>query len=232
MKRLAVLMSSLLIGACVSDELPGKGEPPTITPPGVTNPDPVGVDVNPGGDGQLLPPQALPEDPYRQRRRMDLDQLDAAIRRVTGGIGWEERRGNTTVNLFAELASTLGKPDYIQITDENLEPSAMFQKFLDDAARDVCDELMREEANRAQEDRTFFIHADAQASYRENPELVEANLVELLLRFHGRKLEAGAPELEPWKWLFESAEHVTSDQPAVWRTLCVGLFKHPDFYTY
>ena len=39
---------------------------------------------------------------------MDIDQLDTAIRQVTGGIGWTERRGNTTVNLFEELAGTLG----------------------------------------------------------------------------------------------------------------------------
>jgi hypothetical protein len=231
MKRLVPVLA-LLLGGCLADEVPGGPNPPVQPPVPPTNPDPVDVTVNPGGDGQLLPPQALPEDPFRQRRRMDLDQLDSSIRRVTGGIGWTERRGNTEVNLFAELGSTLGKPDYIQITDENLEPSAMFQKFLDDAARAVCDRLMIEESRRTAEQRTFFIHAEPNTSFAEHPDAVEANLIELLLRFHGRELAPGAAELGPWKWLFESAEHVTDDQPMVWRTLCVGLFEHPDFYTY
>lgn len=213
----------LFVAGCTADKLPS-------TSPAAPNP--VDVSVTPEGTGAILPPAAQPEDPFRQRRRMDLDQLDAAIRKVTGGIGWTEQRGNTEVNLFEELASTLGKPDYQQITDENLDPSAMFQKFLDDAARAVCDELFEEEARRNEAQRTFFVHAQPTTSYRDHPEAVEQNLRALLLRFHGKKLAAGAPELEPWKWLFESAEHVTDDQPTVWRTACIGLFEHPDFYTY
>ncbi|MEQ8280428.1 MAG: hypothetical protein RMA76_13930 [Deltaproteobacteria bacterium] len=231
MKRMTWMgaLALAFVYGCPADSVQTVNPPPI---PPTTTPDPVDVVVTTEGEGELLPPEARPEDPFRRRRRMDLDQLDAAIRQVTGGIGWTEQRGNTEVNLFEELASTLGKPDYIQTTDENLDPSAMFQKFLDDASRAVCDDLMVEEGRRAEADRVFFQHATPSTTYADHPAAVEANLIALLLRFHGRKLEAGAPELEPWKWLFQSADHVTESQPAVWRTLCVGLFTHPDFYTY
>lgn len=231
MKRL-----SLLCGACAliwagcfaepSATRPGpQPQPPAALPP-------VPVSVDPGTPVDLEPPPPVPEAPSRERRRMDLDQLDSTIRSVTGGIGWTETRGSREINLFEDLAQTLGKPDYLQITDEDLEPSAMFQKFMDDASRSVCLALMEAEASRPSAERVFFVHAAPTDRLTDAPDKVVANLQYLLLRFHGRKLTPDAAELEPWRWLMQSAEHVTDQQAEVWRTLCVGLMTHPDFYTY
>ena len=74
----------------------------------------------------------------RPRRRMNIDQLRTAFEQVSGGISWTERSGRNEVNLFETLSSTLGKPDFAQTTDEELEPTILFQKFLGDAARSVC----------------------------------------------------------------------------------------------
>ena len=225
-------LTALLIGACNTESPRIQPTPSAPSPKVEREPDPVPVSVTPSGPSELVPEGLGENDPTRRRRRMDLDQLDAAIRAVTGGIGWTERQGSRDVNLFEQLASTLGKPDYIQITEENLEPSAMFQKFLDDAARSVCDRLIQEEAQRPPEDRVFFVHADPSTTIAVSPDRVDRNLQALLLRFHGRHLAVDAPELEPWRWLVRSAEHVTSEPVEVWRTVCVGLFTHPDFYTY
>lgn len=225
----SILSLGLAAAGCMANEVGGPiDRQPTPTP---TVP-PVDVEVGPGTNVDLEPAPTPPEDPYRQRRRMDLDQLDATIRTVTGGIGWTETRGGREVSLLDELAQTLGKPDYLQITDEDLEPSAMFQKFLDDAARSVCLALMEAEATRPSAERVFFVHAEVTDTLAEDRSAVLENLQYLLLRFHGRKLAADAPELEPWSWLVQSAEHVTNDQAEVWRTVCVGLMTHPDFYTY
>jgi hypothetical protein len=227
--RLLTAFASMLTLAC-SDAPPSVTPPPVVEPPVAPKPVPVAIDD--GRPVDLLPPGVAPEDPYRERRRMDLDQLSLTIRTVTGGIGWTETRNGTEVDLFEELALTLGKPDYLTVTTEILDPSAMFQKFLDDAARAVCTELMTVEGNRAPADRVFFVEADATDSYEVAPDRVVANLRRLLLRFHGRQLAHDAPELERWIWLMRSAEHVTKDQGEVWRTVCVGLMTHPDFYTY
>ena len=85
------------------------------------------------GEVSLLPP-----DPVRLRQRMNLDQLAAAIAHTTGGLAWTEGTGANTKDLFTVLAPTLGKPDFNQITQEDLSPSSLFQKFMDDMARDVC----------------------------------------------------------------------------------------------
>ena len=226
-----VLLACLAVGsaACLGEPIQG-----TLTTEGSTPPAPERVDVSatPTGDGTLVPPPVTPEAPTRIRRRMDIDQLDTSIRQVTGGIGWVERRGNAEVNLFQELAGTLGKPDYIQQVDEDLDPSAMFQKFLDDAARSVCDRLIDSDPQRPQNERVFFTEASPATTLAREPAAVRANLQYLLLRFHGRKLTADAPELKPWLWLVESAEHVGASAPEMWRTVCVGLMTHPDFYTY
>ncbi len=231
MKRLATLFSAAVLAAGVSgcNNAPGTPGSSTVraTP---ADPAPVSVGVTLGGQVDLHPEPPQPEAPHRQRRRMDLDQLDAAIRTVTGGLGWTETRAGREVNLFQDLSSTLGKPDFLTITEEDLSPSAMFQKFLDDASRTVCTQLIEEDPNR--ETKTFFVEAGPEDRYSEQPERVVQNLQQLLLRFHGRKVAADAPELQPWTWLMRSAEHVTPDQAEVWRTVCVGMMTHPDFYTY
>lgn len=229
------LVTALLLAGCGAElrspagsDSDREGPAGPVLPPDPSRPDPVGLEVTQGPSGDIKPPQPEPEPSFRNRRRMDLDQLDAAIRTVTGGIGWEENGRN----LFEDLAQTLGKPDYIQITDEDLSPSAMFQKFLDDAARSVCTRLMAEDAERPSDERTFFVDAQPGSTLSEQPDSVKRNLSQLLLRFHGRKVAVDGAEMEPWVWLMQSAEHVASDPGEVWRTLCVGLIIHPDFYTY
>ena len=73
---------------------------------------------------------------------------------------------------------------------------------------------------------------DPGATFESDPTAVRANLVYLVERFHSHRYQPSALELSPWTWLFESAEHVTSDPVSAWRTVCVGLITHPDFNSY
>lgn len=200
---------------------PEKKDPPAMPPP----PPPTSeAGVEPGTPGTLSPPQG------RARRRMNIDQLDAAIRRATSGLGWDVNGQNQ----FTRLAPSLGKPDYLQRTREVLEPSLIFQKFLDDAARSVCARLVAEERNRAADDRVLFVKVPAGRADPSGvtPEAVDENLRAVLLRFHGRKLEPGAPELSGWRFLYQSAVTVSGNAETAWQTVCVGVMTHPDFYTY
>lgn len=181
------------------------------------------------GKGQLAPTTLVDT---RLRRRLDIDQLDAALKRVTGGIGWTERRGNRDVNLFNDLAESLGKPDYIDSTQEDLEVSLIFQKFLGDAARSSCTKLIDREKNTRPETKHLLIHVSLEDTPETAQEKINQNLSALLLNFHGRYHEPDSPKLERWRWLFKSSHHVAKDTAAAWRTVCVGLITHPDFYTY
>lgn len=210
---------------------PGQGDP------GVGPQDPVGEDVTPappagrprvdvtvggGAPVDVVPEDTIAEAPTRQRRRMDLDQLSASMRLVTDGIGWTARRGAEDVDQFVELASTLGKPDFVQITTEDLEPSALFQKFLDDAARSACDKVVARDVTRVAVPR-LLARPD---------ETEDETLQRLILRFHGRRLAADAPDLEHWRWLIRSTTHVIGSVEEAWRGVCVALLTHPDFYSY
>ncbi len=176
----------------------------------------------------LTPPAPVVEPLHRTRRRMDIDQLEATIEKVSGGMTWTQ--GNT--NQFQALAQTLGKPDYVNLTGEDLEPSALFQKFLDDASRQVCDKMVAKEQGVSLDSKILMLHAGPQHTWADDPGKILNNLQHLLLRFHGRYVATDAPEMERWRWLYESAEFVSQDPTTAWRTVCVGLMVHPFFYTY
>ena len=190
-------------------------------------------------DGALLPPPPLVIEPpqeslTRPRRRMDVDQVDAAMERISGGICWTNGNGDceNEDRLFVTLASSLGKPDFLNSTQEDLSPSALFQKFLGDAARFVCHEMLQSELNSAAVEPILFQHVTPDDTLESNPEGINANLSALILRFHGRHIPADSPRLELWRWLFQTSSYVANDPALGWRNVCVGLFSHPDFFTY
>ena len=177
----------------------------------------------------------------RPRRRMNLDQLDRAIRQVSGGLFWSERRNNQDQNLFESLSATLGKPDFIQRTTEDLTPSALFMKFLDDASRQVCGKRIELDIAAASDPRIEPASGDVvlwgtlspELSSTEDPEAINQQVRSLVLRFHSRALPAGeSARLAYWRWLFETASLVDQSPVSGWRALCIGLINHPDFYSY
>ena len=226
MRISSVLLAALLAGAVgCAVEHPSE---PIVTTPAMADPAPAGLDHQ--GDGALSGEAPPPEVPWASRRRMDIDQLNASIRRVTGGIGWTDGSGD---DLFVELAGTLGKPDFVDSTMEDLTVSLLFQKFLGDAARDVCGELAEREVDAdAGADPVLLLHVGASDTADTNPAGVDQNLQALLLRFHGQSVPLDSERLNPWRWLFTSSVHVTGDPVVAWRAVCVGLITHPDFYSY
>jgi len=205
------------------------GLAPPRRPPPVEVPPPEEPEVDPFDPAPPGDENADDVLPTRPRRRMDIDQLDRTIRRVMGGIGWTELRNGVEVNLFVDLAATLGKPDYVTTTYESLDATPTFQKFLNDAARSVCDRRVAADAAAPVDQRVVLPNRDLAEV---DSAAVDATLRRLLLRTHGRRLEYDAPGLRPWRWLFDSSLHVTQDPLRAWETVCVGLLSHPDFYTY
>ncbi len=187
------------------------------------------VDVESLGEVDLLPE---PELMVRARQRMNLDQLAGAIVRVTGGLGWTELSGSNEIDLFEELSATLGKPDYIEITQEDLSPSALFHKFLDDAARSVCARLVEQETSAPSAPRSLMVHVGTDDTVATAPAAVDANLRYLVLRYHGHSLAEDAGVLTHWRWLFETVSHGSGEPADGWQAVCVALITHPDFYSY
>ena len=116
-------------------------------------------------------------------------------------------------------------------TAEDLQPSLLFLKFLDDAARSVCRRLVDAEQSAPAEGRVFFTALDP-SEESPAPEAVRANLAELLLRYHGRELEPEDRAIDPWVELLESARVEDAPPARAWEAVCVALIDHPDFFTY
>jgi len=243
---IALALGLLVAWGCAETAPPGEPiqdpivEPTTPTP---TTPapeaqpvdlpnDPVHASLGENAKVDLVPEGAIPEPYVRPRRRMDLDQLDATIRRVSGGIGWTEGKNDT--NLFVQLSETLDKPDYIEFTSEDLSASTLFQKFLGDAARSVCTKIIDRELNDSEAERILMKHVEPTDTLESAPEAVAKNLRDLQLLFHGRIVPEGTPDpaLNTWQWLFESATLLTNDPAQGWRTVCVGMMTHPFFYSH
>lgn len=220
----------LLVAGCTSgtDPVSPVPPPPAPAPP---DPDPVGVGMNPHGEGLLLPVPPGPDEGLRGRRRMDIDQIDVSIQRVTGGIAWTES-GPGSANLFEKLGSTLGKPDYLNSTQEDLTVSLLFEKFLGDAARSVCAELVERELTVAASERVLMVEVDPETTPAGDAAAIEANLRYLLLRYHGEDLPSEDSRLTQWTWLFESSVHVSGNPVTGWQAVCIGLITHPDFFSY
>jgi hypothetical protein len=231
---------ALAVVGCAHEDVsaPKQAAAPLTKPDSVPQPervvgstDPVTGEVGAGVEVDRLPPPELPARPWK---RMNIDQLDQALQRVSGGIAWaiQPAAGGKAVNQFKVLARTLGKPDYAEMTEEDLTPSSLFQKFLLDVGTHVCTELVKVDWARPESKRTFFVHAGPKATVAANAKDVDANLRHLLLRFHGVTLAPDAPELQKWRFLLQSAAKTGGAPETGWLAVCVGLVNHPQFYLY
>ncbi|MSQ83095.1 MAG: hypothetical protein EXR77_09305 [Myxococcales bacterium] len=179
------------------------------------------------GDGIKVKAMPDPDMPIRQRKRMNIDQLDAALQNASGGIGWTVGAKNQ----FSVLSLTLGKPDYVDMTQEDLTPSALFQKFLGDAAASLCTKLVAADAKAAADKRVFFVKAELTASPTKDSAAIAANLSYLVQRWHGRTVAPTSPEITQWQFLLTGAQKVSTPAEG-WQAVCVALATHPAFYTY
>lgn len=171
--------------------------------------------------------------PARARHRMDVDQLDASLFAATG-MRWEVG----TTNQLTRFRATLGVPNFATSTHEDLEPSPLFLKFVDDAARSVCTRLLDAETASMRTSSVFLVHADIDDRLPADQDAIDDNLAMLLARFHSRVVEPGSEELDPWRSLWSASLALTADDmgatdgETAWRTVCVALIDHPDFYLY
>ncbi len=253
-RSLVILFTATLVFACQepSPELaPSIEQLPTETPSTLpadprapqTTPDntprtPVEIGtephhgaLGPGTGAQIAP--APETGPFvRPRRRMNIEQLGAAIAEATGGVIWAIGTAGSEVDQLENLAATLGRPDYLQSVHEDLSAGPVFQKFLGDAARFVCTKLVEKELTQEPAERVLMVDVTPEDTAQSAPDAVDANLRLLVLRYHGRKPLENDAALSQWRWLFESATHVTQEPAQAWRAVCVSLITHPDFYSY
>ena len=215
------------IQACSDDKNTASVSGSEMIPPEAPPQEPAGEAVlPPAADGrtettegttQTAPPLWAPEPLSRVRKRLNVDQLGNAIWTATDGLRWTQDNDD---DLLDTLSLTLGKPDYVEITTENLESNVVFMKFLEDAAGSVCRQMVDRDVNAGT---TLLIAPEGQ---------IETQLIHLLEKFHSRVVSADERDVKQWRWLYDSAVTISGETNAAWHTVCVSLIRHPDFFTY
>ena len=168
-------------------------------------------------DVRREPADGVTGPPARQPSRLTADQLHASLV-VATGQPWPQ---------FERYAGALGRPDYLEVTEENVQPSVGFEKLVGDAARDSCAAAVAADVA-GTGGGIILRHADASETDRA---ALVANLSYLLLRFHAVRVSGDDdPRLAPFVRILESP--LDADMPTRWTAVCIALVTHPDFLTY
>ncbi len=141
---------------------------------------------------------ALERPAARRPRRLSHLQLRRSLDAIFGAPWVEEGR-----DVLAELAPTLGDPDFHEITAENLDASPLYVKFMEDLAASVC--------------AAAPLSRLAPAGRRDD------DVRALKLALHGEYVPPGQPGLEPLLALHDSDGI---------RAVCVALLAAPEFFLY
>jgi hypothetical protein len=162
---------------------------------------------------------------------MTIEQLARSIPIVTGGLRWTEDFGNGSVDMLQVLAPTLGQPDYIRITSENLEPTLIIAKFVQDAAYRICGRWVDRDRNAPLAERSLVRHEDWSSLAEAD---VKANLRMLHLRFYARTIGADT-ELTDLYDLFVNASTTAPQGRGAedgWTAVCIAMMTDPEFILY
>jgi hypothetical protein len=170
-------------------------------------------------------------------QRLSVRQLAQTLPVVLGGNTWMV--GGT--NGFTARSATLGEPDYINVVDENLEASSLYQKFMGDMARDGCTRTANADGALAQNTRVLMRFVSTTDTLTTNRAGVDENLRYLKLRFHGVKVAAtDTDSIADLRTVFDSAVRgaAGTQTPTAahvkegWRAVCVSLLTAPEYHLY
>lgn len=149
----------------------------------------------------------------RGPRRLSVDQLERSLDQLA-----DLPAG--TVKLPEDLAVTLGRPDYKRLTEEQLQPSPLFMKFMLDFSAVYCSNLATYEPQRPANEKFFTRFAT-----------VDENLRFMLLRFTGIEGADADAYVTRLKAAYEAGSQAAAPLSG-YQTVCVALFTSPEFLLY
>ncbi|MGK0361234.1 MAG: hypothetical protein ACI9U2_003552 [Bradymonadia bacterium] len=169
----------------------------------------------------------------RSAGRMTIAQLARSIPVVTEGIRWTEDLGNGPADMLQVLAPTLGAPDYLRITEENLEPTLIIAKFVQDAAFRICGRWAERDRGLDVADRSLVQHADWESLDEAE---VKANLRALHLRFYAQAIAADddVPIADLFSLFTDASSTARAGEAARdgWTAICIAMMTDPEFILY
>ncbi|MEZ4267921.1 MAG: hypothetical protein R3F39_16225 [Myxococcota bacterium] len=188
-----------------------------------------------GSDSVLETDTPAPPDgpPGRAVHRMTVEQLARSIPVITGGIAWTEDFGAGELDILDLLAGTLGAPDYTLVVTENLEPSLIIAKFMQDASQRICAKWTTRDRALAAGQRTLIVHDDWESTAEAD---VKRSLRALQLRFFARRVAPGddAPIADLYELFTDAASAAPAGKAADdgWLGVCIAMMTDPEFVLY
>jgi hypothetical protein len=200
------------------------------------------VDTGPATPVEHPPVPGWPPGRPAGPQRLTVQQLRESVATALGNdvngapIAWMIGNSEGLVS----LGEVLGAPDYLDTTEEGREINALYLKFMDDLARDVCRKALDHDAAKATgAERTLLRHVEwtdtaTTAGF-------DQNLRYLKLRFHGlRVAESDAAATASLRRLFSQViSNATAGGPAhashirqAWNAVCIALVTAPEFHIY
>ena len=144
--------------------------------------------------------------------------------------------------LLDEFSEALGEPDYLNTTQESLDPSPLYSKLVDDMARTMCGQAVDHDRNLDEgESATIMRFVGVDDIGPAAAEKVAENLRYLKLRLHAVYLAPDDAEaIVPYAVLFDAllsaaseGEEPTKDDVALaWTALCSSMVMAPEFHLY
>jgi hypothetical protein len=227
---LAALAAALATPGC---DLLGGGQDSSL------NEDPKGD--APALDHPPIDPAKLPVTAANPQR-LSIDQLRNVLPAAMGkddqgnDITWLSN-GKKGLDVFS---TTLGEADFDKVVSEDLTPTPLYLKFMDDAARDACDRSLAADGKRTDPATRSLLRFVALTDIA-TPDAtkVNENLRYLKLRLHGVKVAAtDDTSIKPLLDVFTGGvQGVASKDPAAqakngWRAVCVAMLIAPEFHLY
>jgi len=162
----------------------------------------------------------------RKALRLSVDQLKRSIPLLFNGITWvgyDSRTKKNTANMFDRLSKTLGKADYLQLTQNIREPTALFMKFMDDMAGNVCNQAIARDAKTLDRSkRTVMRYKD-----------IDQNLRFLRLKFHAIHVPNTTTKgIEALRKLYDSILAKKKSVDIAWKGVCIAVLTSPEFFAY
>lgn len=168
--------------------------------------------------------------PYLKRnaRRINFFKLRQSIPVLFGGMTWVDGNG---ANRFDQLASTLGRADYIQVNKDNDEVTKLFMKLMNDMALNVCSRAVANDYKLTGSNASKRVFARYQGANE-----VLQNLRFVRLKFHGVYVPDNSTDgLQGLQTLYNgvlASKTAKGDKQKAWELVCVAMLTSPEFYVY
>lgn len=160
----------------------------------------------------------------RAARRLSVAQIEASIVTLFDGITWDNGAATNPRVMFELLARTLGVPDYLQLTGEDLSATPLFAKFMDDMAGQVCRKAVEHDAAESNVARRVLVPYPAD---------VDRTLRFIRLKLHAIYVPDGSTEsIAELRRLYDEILADTVDSTQAWIGVCVAALTAPEMMTY